>query len=112
MDEQGIRDVLRACEEKGPAWAEAWLEGPQEREVRLAVREWLINQARRAEAERDAVQRRLAEEAVDAAKRSAETASKAAVASQKAARWTMWAAIAAAATALIPLIQAYGILKK
>lgn len=108
-----ISSVVRdACEKNGIDWVRARVVSMAGNASALPFQQWL-NEYERLEREiAEAEQRRLSEAAIDAAKLSAEISRDAAVAARKSARWTMWAAIAAAVTALIPLLQAYGVLRK
>ena len=113
MSDNKIADLIAECEKFGITRAEALAKtGARSHEEWQALHEWI---AVYRQAERDAVvneQRRIAEDALFAARDSADIARKAADASAESAKWTMWAAIAAAAAAIIPVAQAYGWLKK
>jgi predicted DNA-binding ribbon-helix-helix protein len=82
------------CEEKGEAWARANLENLNPA-IRVHIREWLEERAQEASALRDLEQRRLAQDAIDAARDAATVAREAAMASEKSAKWTMIAALVA-----------------
>jgi hypothetical protein len=98
-------DIRVNCEQNGLSWARATVGTWSDGEVDIFVREWIDEIERKDAAEREAEQRRLAKESLDAAKLAAEASEKAALATKESARWTLWAAITATASALISLWQ-------
>lgn len=110
-----IRDV---CDKKGISWVRANL--PNEDPPSQAVyREWIDEYENVENAQKAAEQMRLTQDGIDAARLAAEIAGYAAAASRLSAKWTMWAALAAAFSALaaalsaaLPILQAYGWLPK
>lgn len=112
MIDERTAEVLTQCEENGLAWAKVFIQGQENSHYGLDVRYWIAERERRDQADRDGEQRRLAEAAIAEAKRAADVSRDAAVASQTSARWTMIAAIAAAASATIPVLQGFGWLPK
>lgn len=102
-----LRDTMRKqCNDKGIHWAKANLPGLMQNEIGPIVSEWIHEYDERERSLQEAEHRRLSEEAIAAARDAAEVSRQSAVASAKSARWTMIAAFAAAASALISLAQA------
>jgi len=112
MDEQAFEDIKRNFKDKSTAEAKYWAALQNGSELGHAVMRWALGREHEEAGELLKEQRRLAEEAVAAAKLAAETSRDSAVASRRSAFWTMWAAIAAAASAAVPLLQATHILPK
>jgi hypothetical protein len=111
MDQR--RDAIRAqCQELGLAAAKAHLIHINELTMREHFLAWIAEEEQKVSDARDEQQRRWNEQALEAARLSAETSREAAIASKRSAFWTMWAAIAAAASALIPILQGLNWLPK
>jgi hypothetical protein len=105
------RDAIRRqCEELGLAGAKAHLIHINDFSMREHFLSWIAEEEQKAIDARDEQQRIWNEQALEAAKLSAATSREAAIASKRSAFWTMWAAIAAAVSAAIPLLQALHIL--
>jgi len=113
MNDEKITALIGECEAHGITRAEALAKtGARTHEEWLALHEWIANFRQREREDLAEEQRRISEDALYAARDSADISRQAADSSARSAMWTMWAAIAAAATALVPLLQAYGLLKK
>lgn len=89
-------EIRKECERGGIHWAKAHVTLANLGMRRQYVAEWINEFESRERQETESEQRRLAQEAVNAAKLSADVSREAAVASRVSARWTMVAAIAAA----------------
>ena len=105
---QGMRDTIRAqCEADGISGAIAiahMSDGYDKVRAGFAY-EWIDEYERREAAEREEAHRLLNEKAVAAAQLAAETSSTAAEASRQSAKWTMWAALVAAASTVVSVAQ-------
>jgi hypothetical protein len=111
MFEYSREKIREECEQNGISWARA-VEPDRISAIQVHIREW-INDFERKEADEAAKeQRSLTKAAVDAARDAADVSRDAAIASKSSAFWTMWAAIAAAVSALVPIFQAFGWLPK
>lgn len=111
MDEK--REAIRKqCQDLGLSAAKAHLIHINELSTREHFLAWIAEEEQKASDERDREQRRWNEQALEAARLSAETSREAAVASRRSAFWTMLAAIAAAVSAAVPLLQAVNVLPK
>ncbi|NVI81906.1 hypothetical protein [Janthinobacterium sp. BJB401] len=108
MDEQAIADTLKNLKAQGIPYAIEWMNAPQERDTRLAVAKWIGEEQRREQQIREDAQRKLTEEALTAAKISAETSRDAALAAKESAKWTMWTAVAAFMGLVVTFFQAVG----
>lgn len=100
------------CQTLGLAGAKAELTQITDIEMRSFFIEWITEQEQKTADARAEEQRRWNEEALEAAKLSAATSREAAIASKRSAFWTMWAAVAAAASAAVPFLQAIHVLPK
>lgn len=106
MNHEKRAGIRAQCVENGISWARASIGDWSEGEVNLYVREW-VNDFDRIEAdEHEKERQRLSKLALEAAQKSAQTSADAAAASRVSARWTMWAAVAAFASALISAVVA------
>jgi hypothetical protein len=112
MDEQAFEDIKRSFKDKSTVEAKYWAATQTNSELGHAVMRWALareHDEREAQAKE---QSRLAEESLAAAKLAAEVSRDSAIASRRSAFWTMLAAIAAAVSAAVPLLQAAGVLPK
>lgn len=112
MDEQALADIIRNFETKSLGEARIWADRQGTSELGYEFRKWIAAQEEIERKEREAEQRHMAEQAIAAAKLSAETSRDAAIASMRSARWTMWAAVAAFMGVLVTVAQAYGWIPK
>lgn len=111
LGEIGRQRIREECEQKGISWART--HQPSNLPERQAVMlEWIDEQERKEAEAEAAEQKRIARESLEAARLAAETSRDSAIASRRSAFWTMWAAIAAAVSAAVPLLQAAGVLPK
>jgi len=110
--------IRKECSDMGISWVRGNLpHAPSS--IQAVYSEWVDEYESIENAQKAAEQMRLTQDGVDAARLAAETSGHAADASRLSAKWTMWAAIAAAFSAMaaalsaaIPILQAYGWLPK
>lgn len=108
MDEQAFEDRVQnfGSTPNGLIRAQIWVEDQVPSEDSRAIKIWLLEKRKEVADARDAEQERFALAAIKAAQLSADTSRISAAAAETSAKWTKWAAIAAAVSAVIPAAQA------
>ena len=99
--------VWTECQAMGEAAVKARLEAGSFGGFSLLPKQWLLEKEAERQALREAEDRARNDRTMAASEASARASEKAAEASLLSARWTMWAAIAALASVVMPLIAQY-----
>jgi len=111
MDETEKPSWLKDCERNGISWARGILPNASPG-IQPLIRRWIDERESEEEANLRADQRKLALDAIDAARAAASVSRDAAIAARDAAKWTMVAALAAGAGVLVTVAQGLGWLPK